>query len=281
MAHQSPRNHLNASRLVRVLTDLAGADTNGSRQPFAERLGQWLSLPDALSLYSALNAGTTGGSAASPALPLPECDEMRRAFERLRSGLTNSIRADEGLAPGNAQNVPPTPAANTAGEVEADFAPCHRRYLAHQRDMSAKIAPLRATLRAALARRSPALQRLAALDAVLDQALAARERDLLATVPVLLQRHFEQLRDTHRATHTLPPTAAEPHLPSAVPLQTVSDMPAGAHTADDPERPMQPGKWLARFGGQMRAVLLAELELRLQPLAGLIAALENEETSKQ
>ncbi|HRP95543.1 MAG TPA: DUF3348 domain-containing protein [Rhodocyclaceae bacterium] len=275
MVHESSRNRFNASRLVRVLTDLAGTDTCESKQPFADRLGQWLSLADALSLYSALNAGTAGTSAVPTPSPSPECETMRKTFERLRSVLTASIRADDVLAPGNARDVSPAPAANAAGEGAADFAPWHRHYVAHQRDMSAKIAPLRATVRAALARRSPALQRLAALDAMMDQALAARERDLLATVPALLQRHFEQLRDAHRAAQIMLHSPAEPPLPS------MSDMPAEAHAADNPDRPMQPGGWVAEFGRQMQAVLLAELELRLQPVAGLLAALENEETSKQ
>lgn len=274
------------------MTDLARTDAPASKQPFADRLGQWLSLPHALSLYAALNTSTAVASAgtsadapdgASPTpSPSPEYEEMRKAFERVRSALTDSIRTDEVLEPGNARIASPTTAANAAAEGEAAFAPYHRRYVAHQRDMSAKIAPLRATLRATLARRSPALQRLAALDAVLDQALAARERDLLATVPALLQRRFEQRRDAQRAAQAVPhspaelPTPVAPHAPSA------ADMPDEAHTAaDDPHRPMQPDGWLAEFGGQMRAVLLAELALRLQPVAGLLAALENEETNKQ
>ncbi len=38
----------------------------------------------------------------------------------------------------------------------------------------------------------------------------------------------------------------------------------------------QPGVWLEAFGRELQAVLLAELELRLQPVAGLVEALSNE-----
>ena len=92
--------------------------------------------------------------------------------------------------------------------------------------MEASIAPLRARLRAALTRKSADMARLAAMDAVLEQALGARERSLLATVPALLEKHFVR---SHAA--------------------------AGVFRKD------------------MQAVLLAELELRLQPIDGLLAAL--------
>lgn len=281
MAHESPRTRLNASALVRVLTELAGTGGNGSKQPFAERLGQWLSLADALSLYSALNASTAGAPAVPAASPSPECKHLRRTFEHLRGALTNAIRADAALEAGSAQGAPASRTSGTSAEGAADFAPWQRRYAAHQRDMGAKIAPFRTTVRAALAARSPALRRLAALDAVLDQALAARERELLATVPTLLQRRFEQLREAHRATQAVADTAAAPRMPAEPHVPTVSATPATSPTAGERCRPLPPGASLAAFGAQMQAVLLAELELRLQPVAGLIAALENEETSKQ
>ena len=70
---------------------------------------------------------------------------------------------------------------------------------------------------------------------VLDQALAPRERSLLATVPQLLGRRFEQLHQAHRSALSTP---------------------------DDPARWLQPGAWLHTFCQDMRLVLLAELDLR-------------------
>jgi hypothetical protein len=96
---------------------------------------------------------------------------------------------------------------------------------------------LRARLRAALAA-VPAQVRLAALDAVLDNALAARQRTLLGAATTLLQRRFEELRPAH---------AADP----------------GRH-------------WLAEFGRDLKTALMAELDTRMQPAEGLLAALRNE-----
>lgn len=175
----------------------------------------------------------------------------------MRGALVDAITTGGGPGPGKARIELPTPALQASVDGAADFAPYHRYYLAHQRDMSSSIGPLRANVRAALSRQSPALKRLAALDAVLDQTLTARERNLLATVPARLARRFEHLFTAHQAALN------------------------EAQAADDPARWMQPGGWLAIFCGEMQAVLLAELELRLQPIAGLIEALDNEMTRQQ
>jgi hypothetical protein len=74
-----------------------------------------------------------------------------------------------------------------------DYSSFFKRHLELQRDMALKIAPLRAQVRQVLARGLPHLRPLAALDALMEQTLAAREHKLLAQVPVLLEKRFEQL----------------------------------------------------------------------------------------
>ena len=248
MARGSPRTSFDSSRLIRALSDLVSTDATPPRQSFADRLGQWLDFADAIALFSALNGSTD--AAGGPATA--EHPALRDEFARVRGALLDSINTDGVLTPGKARIRLPAPAWHTSTPGAADYLPYHRYYLAHQRDMGAAIAPLRASVRAGLAQRSPALRQLAALDGVLDQALAPRERSLLATVPQLLGRHFEQLHQAHR---------------SALP------------TPDDPARWLQPGAWLHTFCQDMRVVLRAELELRLQPVAGLLEALN--EVTKQ
>lgn len=242
MARGSPRTSFDSSRLIRALSDLVSTDATPPRQSFADRLGQWLDFADAIALFSALNGSTD--AAGGPATA--EHPALRDEFARVRGALLDSINTDGVLTPGKARIRLPAPAWHASTPGAADYLPYHRYYLAHQRDMGAAIAPLRASVRAGLAQRAPALRQLAALDGVLDQALAPRERSLLATVPQLLGRHFEQLHQAHRNALTTP---------------------------DDPARWLQPGAWLHTFCQDMRAVLLAELELRLQPVAGLLEAL--------
>lgn len=248
MARELPRTPFNRSTLVRVLAGLAVADVPESNQPFAERLGQWLDFKDALSLSSVLGANAAG---AADVQCSAESAALWKACTRVRHALVESITRDGVLKPAAAPaNL--SAASRAAMECAADFAPYQQYYLARQRDMTANIASLRATVRATLAKQSPSLKRLAALDAVLDKAMAAREGSLLATVPGLLAKRFEQLFKAQQATQL------------------------EAQTADDPERWLQPGGWLAAFCEEMQAVLLAELDLRLQPVKGLIAALDNE-----
>ncbi|MDI3513132.1 MAG: hypothetical protein PWP40_361 [Rhodocyclaceae bacterium] len=242
MTQGLPRTRFNSAGLVRLLAELAVAEVADTKQDFAARLSEWLDLKDALALYSALNS-----AAARPAARAMPAALLSAELARLRATLGAAVTAGPGL---------PTPLPNATPEEAADFAPFHRHYLAQQRAMAAAIAPLRAAVRTALGRQSAALGQLAALDAVMEQALAAREASLLATVPVLLGRRFAHLLEAHRRARE----AAQP---------------------DDPGQWMQAGGWLARFCADLQRVLLAELDLRLLPVAGLLAALDKDSTELQ
>jgi len=102
---------------------------------------------------------------------------------------------------------------------------------------------LRERVRDALLFASPQLAQLAELDALMQRMLGAREQKLLSGLPVLLQGRFEQLRQLHADTALL----AE---------------------ADD---------WQQGFGQEFRQALLAELDIRLQPVTGMIEALRTSE----
>jgi hypothetical protein len=146
----------------------------------------------------------------------------------------------------------PLPMFELPFEPAAAYAPYRRFYEAHQRDMELSIQPLRFNLRAALAKTSPALKKLAELDAILTKILQDREKQFLAKVPALLRKHFEQLFREHQ--QKLPDTRQD----------------------DNPAHWMQKGAWLARFCNDMQMLLLAELELRLQPTMGLIEAFKQD-----
>ena len=138
----------------------------------------------------------------------------------------------------------------------AAYEPYRRLHFAHQREMDLAVRPLRTLVREALSRASPALRQLASLDATLDRILSDRERTLLSTVPSLLEKRFGQLLKAHQQALT------------------------ESGQVDDAAVWMQPGGWLAGFGKEWQAVLLAELDVRLQPIVGLIEAFSNE-ASKQ
>ena len=134
-------------------------------------------------------------------------------------------------------------ADGTPANLTAAFEPYRRYYLAQQRELEAGVGPLRARLRRALAQATPALRQLAALDGAFDDLLAEREARLLYTLPRLLRGRFDAL------ARILPPT---------------NDVAAHQRA------------WLARFSGELHSVLLAELDLRLQPTLGLLGALQTD-----
>ena len=270
------RTRFNSAGLVRILAELAVADVADSKQTFAERLGEWLDLKDALALYSALN------SAAGNSPPgAPPAAALRTRLAQVRGELAAAVAAAGTAQPGGANLALPTPLPNAAPESAADFAPFHRYYLAHQRAMAAAVGPLRASARAVLSGQSAALRQLAALDAVLDQALAAREASLLASVPVLLGKRFVQLFEAHQREREAAASDTAGQAVTAGPAATGEGAAGAGAAPDDPARWMQPGGWLARFCAEMQRVLLAELDLRLMPVAGLVAALDMESTELQ
>lgn len=308
MSSLPQRSSLHAPALVRILTRLGGTDVQRTAQPLADRLSQWVAWTDAIALSSVLAApapvvaGLRGNGE----------DEAARGLS-LRSSLSKAIANDALLAPARqlrrggafapAQLArPPEPA-----ETDADFALYRQCCLSLQQKMESEIGDLRARLRPRLAAQSPALAKLAALDATMERALAARERSLFGAVPGLLGAYFERLRADAKAAraeaeatdddgngeaaqagndgnggndgndggsgngsangHASGPAAA----PAAAPLTRAAEVapPLRARLA----QASAPDSWLDTFRKDMQSVLLAELDLRFQPVGGLLAAL--------
>lgn len=243
MTRELQRATFNRSSLVRVLSDTR-PDVTEPNYDFGERLGQWLEFSDALTLFSVLNQQAGSGTP-----PLSATSDLPAQLARVRRSLSDAIHADGVFNPEPARHMFPTPLPQASADSAADFSPYHRYYLAHQRDMSGAISALRANARKALAAQSAAGRQLADLDAAFEKFLTNRERNLLATIPILLGKRFDQRYADHRAA------LADPK-------------------SDDPATWASPGGWLEAFCDDTQTVLLAELELRLKPAAALIAALD-------
>jgi hypothetical protein len=256
MTQAVPRTNFNRSRLVRLLADLSIVDVAESKPDFAERLSQWLDLSDAITLHAVQNAGAASSSAA------PSCGQsvaavaVEEEYARVRTALVNSITTSCSSTIGETRMKLPTPQPDATIDIAAAYQPAYqpfrRFHLAQQASMEASVRALRSSVRQALARASAPLRQLAALDEVLDNTLCVREHQLLATVPLLLERRFEQLLKAHQ--------------------QPLAD----TRQADSPAARPPPAEWLSDFCRELQGVLLAELDLRLQPTAGLIEALRNE-----
>lgn len=244
------RSNFSSSTLVRQLGEWTPLEADASGMDFAERLSLWLDAFDAIGLqaaHQAIQAAQEGPS--SPASRPPRggvrAPALHEDVERVRGALAQAIAQD------------PRQLARDADAETEGYAPFMQRHQALQRQMEQMIAPLRDHVRQAVGRACPRLQPLVALDAALEQALGEREQALMPTVARLLARRYEQLR---------PVPAGEPDAPA--PLEGE----AGAPPAHDDE-------WQHAFASEWRQALLAELDLRLQPVMGLVEALGNE--SKQ
>ena len=231
------RPPLTASAFIRALASLNGVPEAAGPDAFAQRLAGWFDWTHAFSLSAAL--GEPGirhdgsGFGGQGALAADE-----RECARVRAALARTIAdAPDGGAPPSRRGGRPSVAALAPVEPAADFATYRQRYAACQLAMETQIVPLRRRLRSSLTDRSSALARLAELDIVMEQVVGAQERALLATVGARLEARFEQLRGPQ-----------------------------------DDGSPGQPGPWLERFRQDMRSLLLAELDLRLQPVEGLLEA---------
>ncbi|HEY9097064.1 MAG TPA: DUF3348 family protein, partial [Hydrogenophaga sp.] len=248
--------------LVRQLGEGSGLGTGpgaAAGQDFAERLGAWLSVADAITLRTALQVappqsqargGVPRAAQGAHAEGLPDLLEEVR---RVRATLTKSITTPE---PSQSRRGPAdhSPQAALAAPVApldpaAEFAMLHQRYGEQQRRMEMSIDALRAHARDVLTQASPELARLAALDTMLEQMLGGREQHLLSTVPAFLKKRFETLRRQ---------AAAEAETLFGQSPQ-ISEAPA----------------WLGELGAEFERALLAELDLRLQPVTGLAEALAN------
>ncbi len=243
MTRDLPRTNFHSSQLIRSLAELDLLESAEPAGDFADKLGQWMHFTDAIALSSVLDSGMATAPVQSQELREAANVRLTAEFERIRAFMVSSITKSCALKGGNTHiKLPPV-------GPDVTYAPYRQFYDAHQRDMELSVEPLRVNLRAALAKASPPLRKLAELDIVMEKFLREREARLLARVPLLLQKHFDALYAAHQ--HAL----------------TGNDQP------DNPTDWTQPGGWLARFCQTLQALLLACAELRLQPSAGLLEAL--------
>jgi len=153
--------------------------------------------------------------------------------------LINAILGDSALNPKKRL----TPSQGTATESVIDYPALRHIYISKQQTMETAIGNLRSRIRDMLAAQTPDMNRLAMVDATMERALNPRERGLLSGIPILLAAHFNHLRQ------------AEINARDSSPAQPASS------------------QWLDTFRKDMQTLLLAELDLRFQPVDGLLAAL--------
>ncbi len=239
MVEHIQRMPVRAPTFIRLLTRLTDTDPLQPGLSLADRLGQWIDWNRAVALSRALD-----GAPPAPQVDAKPFDaEDEAACARARAALADSIADDAAWSSTTGKPAD----ASEAAAPHAAFAAYQQRYIALQRTMQSTTGKLRGQLRERLSNASVEMARLAEIDAAMELTLSPREHTLLGNIPTLLARHFERMREDAPAT---------------------ADTDATAVAA-----PPQPIHSTAAMRRDMQAVLLAELDLRFQPIEALLAAL--------
>lgn len=252
------QHRLNSSSLVVLLQQWTRDDCRRAPpQDVAEQLSQWLSAVDSIKLSRALHALEALPSEGPQQGPVVDAQAMDAFFQSAKAEVMGIITAAIATAKpmrGRAEHVS---GGHSEPQSSTDFAVPVQRYVGLQKQMDAKLAVLRSHMRQWLSRGSVALRQIAALDAVMEQMLSAREQRLWASLPGHLERRLAHRHQMHQQA-----------------LQASGQ-------DDEPLRWRQPGGWLWLCEQDLQALLLAEMQVRLQPITGLLEAARNEKSGQQ
>lgn len=212
-----------------------GADA--SRQDVAERLGQWLNVKETIGLHSAQAAVAAAGASGARRAP----SAVSAAAPDLQGSLQAELQRVRGVL---AQSITMRDPGHQPdpNDLDTAFALFHQRLNDQQRRMEMSVEALRNFVRQKLVRSVPRHAQLAVLDQQMEQLFGGREQRLLSGLPAFFKARYQALRKEAAA-------ASRPDTPPDL-------------------------AWLRSFELDFEQTLLAELDLRLQPVMGLIEALE-------
>lgn len=242
MLEPSFRASFGASKLIRYLSDLVNTDYHVAHVHFSERVGRLIDFSGSIALSEAHLRPPRQTDNANPAAQAGSSERFLRGRAAIVKNIIRCFvvpnRQGDGL------DIARSPVEESTEKAQ-DFPPYHAFYVTQQLEMRARVNHLHGELRQLAFQGAAPLAALAALDQALGEAIATRTRQFYAVIPQLLAKRFEQ-------------------------IQQASQAPAGEAVS-----------WSAAGGGfdqfcrEMQTVLLAELEIRLQPVLGLTEAMND------
>ena len=247
MTQVLPRPRLHSSALLHFLAEKGMVNAATEPGDVGQRLGDWLNFRQAIALQGFMGSVDTSSTPPVQATVRVNAAVLRARFAKVRAALEQSIVQGTPPAPGMAHIELPPPELVQPIDPRSAFDPFRRYCTGQQRQMETVIRSLRAQVRGMLAKGTTPHRQLAALDALFENILLEREARLLGQLASEFEKRFAK--------------ALKPHLQQLV----------SAAEADEPAPRAQ--TWLAPLCEDMRTALLAELDLRLQPVQGLIEAL--------
>lgn len=233
------------SRLIELLSDMTDTHEPISHKNFSLHLSQLIDLSDSFSLSDTFR----GIPRLKP--PTPSDDNngnIKEAFIQHRSDMVSFVI--KSFAATTEVSKPfrlPELTAEQLSEADTAFDRLHRFYVLQQSDVDAKVMQCRNFVRKNIENHSLAMKQLVTLDVAVANTMAANTRQAFTMVPKLLRIRFQQLLISNSEETIEVDLAGSPILP-----------------------------WFNDFVFEMRQLLLTELDVRLQPVLGLIEAFDEE-----
>jgi len=237
----SPQDH---SHFVRLLTELSGKKLHLPEYNLAERMGHFFDLSSSLTLSRELQKNHLASEVA-----FDNAEPLQQIVLTCRAKMISNINQGFIDGPGETLLKVPSTVVGIHTEVLQTYTPYQRFYSKHQLAMAVEINELRNTVRSGVAGFSSQLSQLADLDKTLEQSMAAHSQKLFALTPKLLNPQFK-IRQEEYLTNTKD------------------------KNTNELDHWLMPDGWLTLFYQDMKKLLLAELDLRLQPIFGLLEALD-------
>ncbi|WP_101759859.1 DUF3348 family protein [Oceanicoccus sp. KOV_DT_Chl] len=251
---------LNDSRLVRFLTGLMAVDVDLSHQDFSQKLGQLLNFSDSITLSGMYEKLEKLEFQPEQQLQQAARQEFLRVRQLLLEFILKSFAPEESLV----RVKYPAPPAATVGGLDisekdklALYESYRVFYVSQQREMDLKIQYLTAAIRKMMNGWSIELAKLSLLDKTMSEMLAPHKRKFFAVVPNLMGKRFEHLFLEDQQLQ----------------LAIKNDLAADAETVNQ-----GPPGWYPKLRSEIQQLLLAELDVRLQPALGLVEAIDADST---
>lgn len=244
------------TRLLRLLSDMAVSEISFTQTHFSERLGRLIDIGESMKL-SAFH-DQLQEIVVEPDTKTRTSATAKEEVLRIRLLLVKSIVESFVPSDGSTRIELPTLKAGVPLEQLATFDPYQGFYLAHQREFEYKLQRLQLRVRSMVNSISTDMAQLAALDEVIRNTLLPHTRKCLSVIPKLLGKRFDFLLQEYLTQHEGAVEEIKQCQPNDEILQTW----------------IQADGWLSQFLKEMQGLLLADLELRLQPVLGLLEAVD-------
>lgn len=262
-----------------MLVELSATKLSSAERNLALHLSRLIGLSDSVTLARGLRQlPDKVGEAKLGSIDAVQ-EDVLASRERMMQLITRSFSPESELTPFQV----PSSVAGMRTDVLLSYQPYQRFYTTHQVEMASGIQSLRLRVRDSLVGVSLEMHKLVELDRIVDESLSAHTRKLFNVTPKLLEQRFEELRAIYFAEMAQADTAEQLNEAAQLSQEARGDekfnrKESSESKEDESNSWRLPGGWLNLFYRDMRELLLAEFDVRLQPVLGLLEAL-NEQTT--